>query len=140
MTEPRRVLIDWDYGANGIWWCLTAEEMTAPRGSLPSGSPGVPRAVGWQELLPESLLADLEHWNRACERDGGTNAFLSTELEEEAGRLAERVREALGDDEHWEVLFKSGSEIVRVHPPGRWSVWTWDEELLGYPPKRRMPL
>ena len=30
MTEPRRVLIDWDYGAHGIWWVLTKEEKEAP--------------------------------------------------------------------------------------------------------------
>ncbi|MGC8480762.1 MAG: hypothetical protein ACP5PJ_04380 [Acidimicrobiales bacterium] len=137
MTEPRRVLIDWDYAAEGIWWCLTAKERLAARGSLPNSSPGVPRLVAWPELLPEPLLADLVRWNRTCESEAATSTSLSTELENEAIRLAERVREALGDDERWEVLFKSGSEIVRVDPPGRWSVWTWEEELLGYPPKQR---
>jgi hypothetical protein len=30
VTEPRRVLIGWDYGASGIWWVLTKEEKEAP--------------------------------------------------------------------------------------------------------------
>lgn len=31
VSEPRRVLIDWDYGAHGIWSVLTKEEeMEAP--------------------------------------------------------------------------------------------------------------
>ncbi len=30
MTEPRRVLIDWDYGAHGIWWVLTRQEKKLP--------------------------------------------------------------------------------------------------------------
>ena len=38
VTEPRRVLIDWDYGANGIWWVLSKEEMEAP--GLPAGGAG----------------------------------------------------------------------------------------------------
>ena len=27
VTEPRRVLIGWDYGARGIWWVLTKPEL-----------------------------------------------------------------------------------------------------------------
>ena len=30
VTEPRRVLIGWDYGAHGIWRVLTKEEKEAP--------------------------------------------------------------------------------------------------------------
>jgi hypothetical protein len=142
MSEPRRVLVDWDYGADGIWWCRTSEERTAPPRSLPNGSPGVPPRQGWKELLPEALLADLAQWNRECERADRSESGDSPQRQERESRarvLAERVRESLGDDGQWEVLYKLGSEVLRVYPPGRWSVWTWTEELLGYPPKRRPP-
>ena len=40
MTEPRRVLIAWDYAARGIWWVLTKQEKEAP---VPVGRWTVPR-------------------------------------------------------------------------------------------------
>ncbi len=30
VAEPRRILIDWDYGASGLWWCSCKEEHEAP--------------------------------------------------------------------------------------------------------------
>jgi hypothetical protein len=62
--EPRRVVIDWDYEAHGIWWVLTREEMEAP---APRGRPGGAQpsetaqpARPWSDRLTSELLDDLK--------------------------------------------------------------------------------
>jgi hypothetical protein len=30
VTEPRRILVDWEYGASGLGWCSAREEHEAP--------------------------------------------------------------------------------------------------------------
>ena len=70
-----RVLIDWDYGASGIWWCSTKEEheAPAPQGGYWTGTPQPgreerPRA--WSDRLSEGLLDDLQAWNDAWDSVG----------------------------------------------------------------------
>ena len=69
MSEPRRVLISWDYGAHGIWWVLTKEEKEAPAppgrwtGTPPPGWKDRPRP--WNDRLTGELLDDLQEWNDA---------------------------------------------------------------------------
>ncbi len=134
MTEPRRVLIGWDYGAHGIWWVLTKEEKEAPAlpghwsGTPPGGWDGRPRP--WSDRLSGELLDELQAWNDAWTADGADPQVL-----QEHGRdLALRVQDELGTD-GWEVLYQMGRRMFRVHPPGSWPVKSWQQELLGYRPK-----
>jgi dihydrofolate reductase len=54
---------------------------------------------------------------------------------QEQGRdLAIRAQDEFGTDD-WEVFSKLGGRMHRVHPPGSWPVTTWEQELLGYPPR-----
>ena len=139
MTEPRRLLIDWDWGASGIWKVLTREEFMVPpspgrwTGVPPPASVTRPRA--WGDLLSAELMDDLQQWNDDCgraERHGGQTAGLT-----ERGRLlAIRAQDELGT-QGWEVLYKAGAVVHRVHPPGSWPVHSWQQELLGCSPRRR---
>lgn len=128
VSGPRRVLIDWDYGAHGIWWVLSKEEKEAP--APPGRWSGAPPGQGdrpgpWSDRLPAGLLDDLQAWNDDCE-DGDDVGVLR-----ERGReLAVRVQEELGTD-GWEVLYQMGGRMHRVHPPGSWPVGSWRQELLG---------
>ena len=110
MTEPRRVLIDWDYGAHGIWWVLTKEEKEAPPaqgrrvGIQPPGR--LDRARPWNERLTAGLLDDLQAWNSAWDADNAEPRIL-----QERGReLALRVQDELGTN-GWEVLCRIGGRI-----------------------------
>lgn len=136
MTEPRRVLIAWDYAARGIWWVLTKQEKEAPvpvgrwTGTPPSGPPH--RPLPWSDRLSSELLEDLQAWNDAWAADGADPQAL-----EERGReVAARVQDELGTD-GWEVLYKIGDRMCRVYPPGNWQAQTWQQELLGYTPRLR---
>ena len=141
VAEPRRVLIDWDYGASGIWWCSTKEEHEAPApqggywtGTPPPGREERPRA--WSDRLSEGLLDDLQAWNDAWDSVGpGTTGEVTRRALQERGReLAIRVQDELGTD-GWEVLYRSDGRVHRVHRPGSWPARTWHEELLGYAPR-----
>ena len=130
----RRVLIDWDYGAHGIWRVLSKEEKEGPAltgrwsGAPPPG--GGPRPRPWSDRLSAGLLDDLRAWNDDCE-DGGDVGVLR-----QRGRdLAVRVQEELGMD-GWEVLYQMGDRMHRVHPPGSWPISSWRQELLGYSERR----
>jgi hypothetical protein len=131
VTEPRRVLIGWDYGAHGIWWVLTKEEKEAPASpghwsrSRPSSWHDRPRP--WSDRLSGELLDYLQAWNDTCATDGADAPAL-----QERGRdLAIQVQNELGTD-GWEVLYQMDGRMLRVHPPGSWSVESWEQELLGY--------
>jgi hypothetical protein len=126
VTEPRRVLIAWDYGARGIWWVLTKEERETP--------PPVPgeRVRPWSDRLSAELLDDLQQWN-----DDGDREDVDRLTWQERGRdLAIRVQDELGAD-GWEVLYQIGDHMLRVHPPGSWPIGSWQQQLLGYAPPRR---
>jgi hypothetical protein len=135
VIEPRRVLIAWDYGAQGIWWVLTREEREAPAprrrgpGTRPPG-PGE-RARPWSDRLSTGLLDDLQQWN-----DDGDHEGIDRPALQERGRdLAIRVQDELGTD-GWEVLYQIGDQLLRVHPPGSWPIGSWQQQLLGYAPPR----
>lgn len=140
MTEPRRVIIEADYCAGGIWWADTKEEHEAPyalwsyltRAQRP-GKPPVPRP--WPERLSQGLLDDLKAWNQSWDdNDGFWNDALVRQAWEEQGReLATRVQDELGTG-GWEVLYRMNGWVHRVHPPGSWPARTWTQDLLGYAP------
>jgi hypothetical protein len=101
-----RVLVDWDWGAHGIWSIRSA---AAPR--------------PWAELLTEALLGDLQVWNddadslygpRAARSTPGTGAQAA--FWEEGRRLAERVQGELGPT--WQVLYNCSASA------GGWA-WAW---------------
>ena len=135
VTESRRVLIGWDYGAHGIWWVLTKEEKEAPASpdhwsrSRPSSWHDRPRP--WSDRLSGELLDYLQAWNDTCATDGADAPAL-----QERGRdLAIQVQNELGTD-GWEVLYQMDGRMLRVHPPGSWPVESWEQELLGYRRRR----
>jgi hypothetical protein len=132
------VLIDWDYGAHGIWWILTKQEKQAP---APAGywrgtpSPGWhDRRRPWSDRLSTELLDDLQAWNSACEDD----SVDTRALQERGCELAIRVQDQLGQD-GWEVLYRMGDRMMRVHPPGSWPIDSWQQQLLGYAPRQGAP-
>lgn len=135
MTEPRRVMIDWDYGAHGIWWVLTRQEKEAPaRTGYWSGTPRSDRdrPRPWSDRLSTALLDDLQDWNDAWEAKDADAAAL----EQRAKDLAGQVQEELGAH-GWEVLYRSSGRVHRVQPPESWPAASWEQELLGYAPCRR---
>jgi hypothetical protein len=138
VTEPRRVLIDWDYGAHGIWRVLTRQEKEAPApGGRWSGAapPREQRRIrAWSDRLTSDLLDDLQEWNDAW----GTADADTRALQERGRDLAIRAQDELGTD-GWEVLYKMDGQVRRVHPPGSWPAESWQERLLGYAPRRRQP-
>jgi hypothetical protein len=143
VTEPRRVLIAFDYRADGIWWVATKEEIEAPyeehsRLNREHHRPTSHRP--WGDLLSDRLLDDLKAWNDSWDftivREDEEDA--SEEVLYERGRdLAIRVQAELGTD-GWEVLYHLGGRVHRVHPPGSWPEEIWEHDLLGYPPRRTL--
>ncbi len=136
MTEPRRVIIAWEYLCDGIEWVPTKEEWETP---LPQrfdlekvqrpGKPPIPRP--WPERLSEQLICDLKAWNDSWGPQGAPDLEAARVLQERGRELAVRVQDELGTD-GWEVLYKLGGRVHRVHPPGSWPAGTWRQELLGY--------
>jgi hypothetical protein len=134
VTEPRRVFIDWDVCAHGIWWVLTKQEKEAPapggRWSGAAPQPKRERIRAWSDRLTNELLDDLQEWNDAWDTDDADVRLL-----QHRGRdLAVRVQEQLGTD-GWEVLYKMDGQVHRVDPPGSWPVTSWEQDLLGYRPR-----
>jgi hypothetical protein len=142
VTQPRRVLIGWDYAARGIWRVLTRQEkegLVPPgrwSGTPPQGSHERPRP--WSDRLSGGLLDDLRAWNDACAAaDAGARATAGAApdgLQERGRDLAIRVQDELGTD-GWEVLYQMGGRMFRVHPEGSWPIESWQQELLGYDPR-----
>jgi hypothetical protein len=140
VAEPRRVLIGWDYGASGIWWCSTKEEREAayPQWSYLKSkrrAGGPHEARPWSERLSEVVLRDLKAWNESWENeDPVEDKEILKALQDRGRELAIRVQNELGIS-GWEVLYQRDSRIHRVRPPGSWPIATWREELLGYVPR-----
>jgi len=116
-------LIDWDFGATGIWGIRTAEEEIA---HVPGGEwrPFVgphDRNRGWQGLLSDQLLGALQAWNDDGDLVMGRRAHEHTDEDRVAfwalGReLAEEVQRQLGAD--YEVLVVTDSGAWQwVDPP-----------------------
>jgi hypothetical protein len=104
VAPPKRVLIDWDWAASGIWLIRTG------------------CAVEPRDLLSPELVDDLKRWNDegdeiygSCSTRGAVAAWAA-EFWSRAPGLAERVQDELGPD--WEVLYNSSYEA------GGWT-WTW---------------
>ncbi|MDA8277347.1 MAG: hypothetical protein M0Z45_03990 [Actinomycetota bacterium] len=141
MGKPRRVLIDWDYGASGIWKCSTREEITAtaPEAGRWSGEAPVnmPASLQWSNLLSPSLLDSLKSWNRSFESADMTDERNRALLEDEGRNLALCVQSELGV-ESWELFYIHQGRVHRINPPGSWPIKTWEVDLLGYPPPGNM--
>jgi hypothetical protein len=138
VAEPRRILIDWDYGASGLWWCSTKEEHEAPYerwGYLTSVQQPDGPPIHMPELTTE-LRVDLKTWNDSWDERDPLFDEKVTRLQERGRQLAVRVQEELRTDD-WEVFYKLDGRVRRVQPPGSWPVRTWLEELLGYSPRRQ---
>jgi hypothetical protein len=146
VSEPHRVIIEADYCADGIWLVTTKEELAATTYEEWSrvttalyGQPGPPTAQRpWGDLLSDQLLDDLKAWNRSWDGCGGLweSAEADRAWHEQGRELAIRVQDQLGTN-GWEVLYRWGERVHRVHPPGSWPADTWEQELLGYPPRGR---
>jgi hypothetical protein len=132
VTGPRRVLIDADYAADGIWWVPSNEERESPISSYLTSEHLQP----WP--LSQGLLGDLQAWNQSWEdSDGFWDSAEARRAWQEQGReLAIRAQNEFGTDD-WEVLYQLGDRVHRVHPPGSWPAETWEQDLLGYPSRER---
>jgi hypothetical protein len=90
-----RVLIDWDWGADGIWTILSAEEISAPRPAGTWGPADPPtehaRFRPFHDKLSLDLLAALQKWN---DRGGDLFGPQSDEATWRAGIDAFRTRGA----------------------------------------------
>jgi hypothetical protein len=110
-----RALIDWDFGAHGIWMIdIVSEGTSAPTDDQrdPQNTPPRDRAQQfrpWSDRLSNSLLDKLQSWN-----DWGcslTSTSVGSQFDDNAwdsfhreGReLAESTQIVLGD--HWRVLW-----------------------------------
>jgi hypothetical protein len=123
VVSPRRALVDWDYGAHGLWLVLSPEELRAPPPTGGTWGPYVASAESeprpWSDELSDDLLDDLKRWNDEC----GEMAVRGdeTSLRDEFARarpLAERVQQQLGSE--WEVLYTSGGAWHWVALPHGW--------------------
>jgi len=106
----RRVLIDWDYAASGIWTVLSVEELRAPappgRWSATRGPRSNRRP--WADHLSEDLREALFAWNEdgeALDRRANATAAERAAFWHRAADLAERVQDQLGPD--YEVFHRT---------------------------------
>jgi hypothetical protein len=127
--SPQRVLIDWDWGASGIWKILSEQERTAPAppgewSSYDASASERPRP--WGDVLSSDLLDALKEWN-----DWGGRLFREAQPEIDhadgggrfndfyarAAELAALTQDQLGRS--YEVLFIVPHGAWRwVSPPG----------------------
>lgn len=111
-TVGRQVLIDWDWGATGIWSVTPPEETFAPtpRGEWrPFVSPR-DRHRAWRGLLSDHLIDALQAWNDDGDLVMGRRAHEHTDEDRIAfwarGReLATQVQQQLGSE--YEVLCRT---------------------------------
>ena len=116
VTEPRRVLIDWDYGANGIWWVLSKEEMEAP--GFPAGGAGRGRLSRATSRGPEVIACLLDYlmtWRAGtapANRRGGYRGVAET-------RSRTGAAGARGAGNGWVgSALPTGRKDPVVNPPG----------------------
>lgn len=117
MALPQRVLIDWDFGAHGIWKILSTEELSAPPAPGGKWAPferamDAPRP--WSDRLSIDLLDALQEWNDAGEAIlGRGKPTTGPDLDAfwtRAAELAEGTQQELGP----------GYEVLHVIPGGAW--------------------
>jgi hypothetical protein len=109
----KRVLIDWDWGASGIWTVQEPDDRCAPR------EPGEWRAYvpppdhdrhwAWRGLLSHDLIDALQAWNHHGAEVWGVHAHKHTDDERAefwgSGRtLAAQVQEQLGSG--YDVVYR----------------------------------
>lgn len=100
----QQVVIDWDWGASGIWTVLDPDEpfIATPGGRWGPFHGGQDRHRAWRGPLTGELIECLSAWNDEGDIFMGRHAHEHTDEERIAfwarGRdLAERVQEQLGD-------------------------------------------
>jgi hypothetical protein len=144
VTEPRRVLIAFDYRADGIWWVATKEEIEAPYEEHRRLNREHHRLTGhrpWGDLLSDQLLDDLKVWNDSWDftivRENEEE--VPEEVLEERGRaLAIRVQDELETD-GWEVLYFQGGQAHREAgrtTPGKGTFWATRRQICGSWPRK----
>jgi hypothetical protein len=138
--EPRRVLIAFDYRADGIWLVSTKEETEAPYeewSRLTRSQDGPASHRPWGDLLSDQLLDDLKAWNDSWDFtivQENQEDVPDVVLEARGRELAIRVQNELGTG-GWEVLYNTDGRVHRVYPPGSWPEETWEQDLLGFAPR-----
>lgn len=102
---PKRIIIDWDWGATGIWTGTDPSEAWTPppggewRARLATSVQDRHRA--WRGLLTDELIDALQTWNDHGDEFMGRRAHLHSD-DERAGywadgqQLAQQVQEQLG--------------------------------------------
>jgi hypothetical protein len=110
-----RVLIAWDWEADGVWW-LPVRSGTGRSEDRTENTIRKPHA--WSDLLSAELIDALKMWNDSADLLYGPKSD-PTGMEEakvkflESGRrLAERVQSELGPQ--WQVLYQEAN-----------GAWTW---------------
>jgi hypothetical protein len=110
-----RVLIAWDWEADGVWW-LPVRSGTGRSEDRTENTIRKPHA--WSDLLSAELIDALKMWNDSADSLYGPKSD-PTGMEEakvkfwESGRrLAERVQSELGPQ--WQVLYQEAN-----------GAWTW---------------
>jgi hypothetical protein len=111
-VAPRQVLIDWDWGATGIWWVTTPEERSAPArpGRWVFDAPPPDRHRAWRGLLSDDLIDALQAWNDRGEEVMGTHGHEHTNDERtefwaRGQELGVRAQQQLGPD--YEVICRT---------------------------------
>ena len=120
--SPRRVLIDWDFGAHGIWTILSPEALSAPfpPGKWAPYEPPRDRPQPWSDLLPSVLLEALDDWNgegQVLGRRPATDREVQA-FRQRGAELARRVQQELG----------SAYQVLYVLAGGAWRwVQPWSQ-------------
>jgi len=127
VSEPPRVLIDFDYEAAGIWKVPSRAEMNVPAPTEGGWSgyvrlcPAPPHPRPWSDRLPVSPLDALREWNDLGVRLVSLGEGQAQELDAfwaRGGELVEAVQGELGPE--YEVLYAVPEDAwTRVHLP--WS-------------------
>ncbi len=110
MSPAGRVLIDWDWGADGLWLVRWPDEAATER----------PGATRWGDLLSAGLRSDLQRWNDDSGEVGRRRAEPDEigGLERRGPGLAIRVQGELGPA--WEVLYAAGGAWHWIAAPQIW--------------------
>ena len=123
----QRALVDYDFGASGIW-IITSHEDTIKVPDRPDGSgwqgvrvSGPERARPWSNLLTDSLLDELQRWNdwgcrlARSSSDGRNAATGWVSFYQSARVLAERTQLELEDQ--WQVLWMENGAWNFIRSP-----------------------
>jgi hypothetical protein len=132
VTGPRRILIDWEYGASGLAWCSTEEEHEAPaerwsylrRVQQPGGPP-----IRMPELTRE-LRDDLQAWNDSWDERDPLFEEKLPQLQEQGRQLAVRVQEELGTAPPLAEQARAALASLAAQPGAEPALaWSWQHGL-----------